>query len=408
MKILQINSVANIGSTGRIAEQIGQAAMDAGWESYIAYGREAGPSQSRLIKIGSQLDVAWHGVVTRLFDRHGLASRRATRIFISQVKKIQPDIIHLHNIHGYYLNYQILFDYLAKADIPVVWTLHDCWAMTGHCAYFDFIGCRKWMTGCEKCPNLASYPQSYIFDNSRLNYQIKKKLFSSIKNMTIVPVSYWMREIVNNSYLKANIVYPITNGIDLEKFQRQDMQEIITLKNRLGLKNEIVILGVASIWDSRKGLNDFIKLSSLIPNEWKIILVGLNKKQINSLPRNIIGIQRTENIQQLATLYSMSSVFVNPTYEDTYPTTNLEAISCGTPVVTYNTGGSPESVKETVGIVVDKGDLSGLVKAIGRIVDNGYNTYKEICREYAETFFDREKKFKEYINLYNKILNNDK
>ena len=217
MKLLLINSVANIGSTGRIAEQIGQAAMKAGWESYIAYGREAGQSQSHLIKIGSQLDVMWHGVVTRLFDRHGLASKRATKKFVSQIEEIQPDIIHLHNIHGYYLNYEILFEYLSKADIPVVWTFHDCWAMTGHCSHFVKIGCFRWKNKCNDCPLLQDYPKSF-FDGSERNYSRKRNSFD-IEKLNIVSVSKWLNSVVEESYLSKIDKYIIYNGVDIDLFK---------------------------------------------------------------------------------------------------------------------------------------------------------------------------------------------
>ena len=404
MKLLQINSVANIGSTGRIAEQIGQAAMKAGWESYIAYGREAGQSQSHLIKIGSQLDVMWHGVVTRLFDRHGLASKRATKKFVSQIKEIQPDIIHLHNIHGYYLNYEVLFEYLSKADMPVVWTLHDCWAMTGHCSYFEYVGCDKWKVECNACPNLRSYPISLLCDNSMSNYRLKRQVFNSLKNLTIVPVSNWIAQIVQESYLHNNEIHTISNGIDLSQFDIQSSDNVMQLKRHLGIKDEFVLLGVASIWDKRKGLSDFEKLSEIIPDEWKLVLVGLDEKQIKHLPSKIIGIKRTQSVRQLAELYSMATAFVNLTYEDTYPTTNLESIACGTPVITYRTGGNPESLTEQTGYVVNKGDINEVVKRVQCIIDNGPDHYKKICRDYALLHFNKEDKFKEYIELYKKIL----
>ena len=370
MKVLQVNSVANIGSTGRIMEQIGLAAQRAGWESYIAYGRRASISQSHLIKIGSSLDIMWHGVVSRLFDAHGLGSHLATRRFIKTIQDIKPDIIHLHNVHGYYLNYKVLFEYLAQMDIPVVWTLHDCWPLTGHCAYFDFAHCELWKTECSNCVNKLDYPSTIGADRSTFNHQLKIKLFNSVRNLTFVPVSQWLANLVSQSYFHNHKIQVINNGIDLSQFRLFESQEMGQLRNALGLKDETILLGVASVWSSRKGLDDFIALSRRIPANWKIILVGLTQKQLSLLPSNIIGIQRTENVRQLAMLYSMSSIFVNPTYEDTYPTTNLEAIACGTPVVTYRTGGSPESITEEVGRVVDKGDLDGVIKAVENILKN--------------------------------------
>lgn len=405
MKLLQINSVVNVGSTGRIAEQIGHAAMNAGWDSYIAYGRNSSGSQSNLIKIGHSLDVMWHGVISRLFDAHGLGSRIATDKFIKDIEDIRPDIVHLHNIHGYYLNYEILFNYLSHTDIPIVWTLHDCWPLTGHCSYFDFAQCDLWKTRCANCVNKLDYPSTIGIDRSTANHQLKMQLFNSVRDLTFVPVSQWLANLVSQSCLQNYRMQVINNGIDLSQFKLYDSPEVLQTRNAVGLKDEIILLGVASVWSPRKGLDDFIALSKRIPANWKIILVGLTQKQLSLLPPNIIGIQRTENVRQLAMLYSMSSVFVNLTYEDTYPTTNLEAIACGTPVVTYRTGGSPESITDEVGRVIDKGDLDGVIKAVADIHSIDRDLLRNTCRKYAEENFNMQDKFQEYIHLYNKILN---
>lgn len=405
MKLLQINSVVNSGSTGRIAEQIGLTAQRAGWESYIAYGRNASNSQSNLIKIGNKADVLWHGVMSRFLDAHGRGSRCATRKFVDVIREINPDIIHLHNIHGYYLNYEILFKYLKQANIPVVWTMHDCWPLTGHCAYFDYVRCELWKTNCRNCVNKLEYPSTIGIDCSRYNHESKLKQFNSIKNMTLVPVSKWLADVVSVSRLNNAKVQVINNGIDLSQFNIQDTSGVMAMRERLGLHDERVLLGVTNCWDRRKGLNDFVRLSKRVPNNWKIVLVGLTDDQIKELPRNIIGVKRTESVQQLAIIYSMASVFVNLTYEDTYPTTNLEAIACGTPVVTYRTGGSPESISPDTGFVVDQGDLTGVVDAVKNVLEQDREMYRKTCRTYAEMNFNMEDKFQEYIDLYNVILN---
>lgn len=402
MKLLQINSVANIGSTGRIAEQIGQAAMDAGWESYIAYGREAGPSQSRLIKIGSQLDVAWHGVVTRLFDRHGLASRRATRIFISQVKKIQPDIIHLHNIHGYYLNYQILFDYLAKADIPVVWTLHDCWAMTGHCTHFVEANCTKWMTECVSCPLHFKYPKSFI-DLSPSNYRDKRAAFD-IEKLHIVTVSNWLCKILSKSFLgqkKREVIY---NGVDTTIFTPLSNQ----IKHRYEIEGQKVLLGVATTWNDSKGLHDYYELSQMLSDDYQIILLGLTSKQIKNLPSNIIGLKRTESTQELAQYYSAADIVLNLSRAETFGLTTVEGFACGTPSIVYDVTASPELITPQTGIVVPVGDLVAVKCAIEEICAKDKAYYSDNCRRHAVENFNMYDNYKKYINLYNKILNNDK
>lgn len=401
-KLFQINVAVNQGSTGRIAEQIGCAAMASGWDSYIAYGRGAGKSSSKTIKIGSKIGVHLHALLTRITDRHGLYSRLATERLIRKIKKISPDIIHLHNIHGYYINYKILFEYLQNTDIPVVWTLHDCWSMMGHCTHFEYAKCDRWKTGCYDCPEKKSYPASLLIDRSRRNYIEKRELFTSVKNMTIVPVSNWLGGVVQESFLGKYDVKVIHNGIDISTFQPLPSD----IKERYGIVDKKIILGVASPWSSRKGLTDFFELHRHISsNKYQIVLIGLSEDQIKSLPNGIIGLARTESVEELAQWYSVADVFVNPTYEDTYPTTNLEAISCGTPVVTYKTGGSPESVTSETGRVVGKGDIASLAKAIELLCAEDREILRNRCREYAVAHFDKQECFKKYIELYEQIIN---
>lgn len=386
---------ANWGSTGKIAEDIGKLAIDDGWESWIAYGRGNPSSSSNLIRIGSDFDMYMHAIQSRLLDNQGLASRNATRRFLGQVSKINPDIIHLHNIHGYFLNYPLLFDFLKEANKPVIWTLHDCWPFTGHCAHYDFVKCSKWETGCHNCPQPNIYPKSIFRDNSRENYKQKKQSFVGVKNMTLVPVSDWLKGELSNSFLSDYRIQTIHNGIDMSVFTPAQVNK----------KDETskVILGVASVWDKRKGLEEFVKLRKLLPDNYVIVLVGLSQDQISTLPDGITGIRRTENVQQLADLYSMADVFVNPTLEDTFPTTNLEALACGTPVITYRTGGSPEAIDEKTGAVVDYQDVKSLSEKIQEVCEsNLFNRYD--CRSRAENNYDRMKVFKEYINLYNSLL----
>jgi len=400
-KLLQINSVVNSGSTGRIAEEIGQIAIAAGWESYIAYGRHARTSQSKLIKIGSDWDIRMHGLQTRLFDRHGLASIAATREFVEQIKKIKPDIIHLHNIHGYYINIEILFRYLKDANIPVVWTFHDCWPMTGHCAHFTFVGCEKWKTQCFSCPQKKDYPSSYFLDRSKQNHKQKRKLFTSVNDMTIVSVSNWLADIVKQSYLKDYPTLVINNGIDVNVFSPQSRDSI---RLKYGLADKFILLGVATEWGRRKGLHDFIELSKILKDDEIIVLVGLKEDQIKILPENIIGISRTESTQELAEFYSSANVFVNPTWEDNFPTTNLEAMACGTPVVTYRTGGSPEALTPKTGFVVEQGDLASIRKAIDTVKSKGKAFYSAACRERTTKMFNKNDRYAEYLQLYEQML----
>ena len=400
--LFQVNVRANVGSTSRIAEQIGQVAILAGWESYIAYGRSANPSKSKLIRVGSKLDVMWHSVLSRLFDCHGLASNVATKRLVKQIRQIKPDIIHLHNIHGYYLNYKILFDYLNGANIPVVWTLHDCWAFTGHCAHFVSVDCMRWRDGgCEKCPLKNRYPKSYT-DFSARNFRLKKRLFTSNLNLHIVTPSEWLQQYVNQSFLKNCDVVTIYNGIDLQVFNKEALAPSTIKKTG----EERVVLGVSSVWTARKGLEDFKQLRQRLPLDVKIVLVGLKPEQIQDLPEGIIGVERTQNVAELAGYYELADVFVNPTYADTFPTVNLESLACGTPVITYKTGGSPEAVTPETGVVVEQGDLAALCDAIENVLKNGKDFYRNACRKRAEECFDKNKCFQQYIELYNKILNN--
>lgn len=401
-KILQINTVVNTGSTGRICEEIGLKIITNEWVSYIAYGRNEKPSKSKLIKIGTLKDVYLHVLKSRIFDRHGFESLRPTINFINKIENIKPDIIHIHNLHGYYINIEVLFNYLASTSVPVVWTLHDCWPFTGHCTYFDLINCNRWKTGCYDCPNKNEYPASYFFDNSKTNYSNKYKLFTSIKNLTIVPVSNWLGNIVKESFLNKYKQHLIYNGVNLEIFAPKISNSI---KKNLGIDNRFILLGVASIWNSRKGLEDYISLSKLIKRDCVIVLVGLKEKQIKRLPSNIIGISRTENIQELAELYSAADLFLNLTYEDNFPTTNLESLACGTPVLTYNTGGSVEAVDDKTGFIVEKGDLNAVIDAIKLVEEKGKVYYSSACRERAISLYNKEDRFNEYIQLYNEILN---
>lgn len=398
MKVLQINTTVNTTSTGRIAEGIGKALQSNGHESYIAY-KNAGPlgSSSHLVKIGNKLDVTMHGLKSRLLDRHGFGSKKATQNLVREIKRIDPDVIGLHNVHGYYLNIDVLFNYLKKVQKPVIWTFHDCWPFTGHCSFFDYVGCEKWKTECHDCPLYDKYPSSWYMDNSRDNFYQKKELFNGLDNLVIVSPSYWLKKLIEQSFLANYTVEVINNGIDLEQFKPVQTDDI---KSKYGLHDKNVILGVASVWDRRKGLKYFIELSKQLDKDFRIIIIGLTKDKIRDLPKNIIGIERTESIDELVSFYSMADVFVNPTLVDNFPTTNLEALACGTPVVTFDTGGSPEAINKDTGFVVPKKDVKGLRGAISKIIENGVPVYKQNCRGRAITKYNEEERFREYVNLY--------
>lgn len=407
-KLLQINPVLRSStSTGRIMQEIGELAMQNGWESYLAYsgGRDDKlECSSKLIPIGSKWDVAWHAVETRLFDRHGLASRNATRQFTDMIERIKPDVIHIHNIHGYFLNYQILFDYLAQYGKPVIWTVHDCWLFTGHCYHYASAHCEKWKTGCGQCPQKNAFPASWLMDRSRQNFLDKQKAFNSLSEdqLLLVPVSKWMAGEMKNSMLGKYGMKVINNGIDISSFSLQTDTDCI--RNRYGIGNRHAILAIASIWLPEKGIDDLRRLSALLHNDEVIVMVGVDEKLARNLPENIIGVRRTANLEELAGLYSCATAFVNPTWQDNYPTVNLEAIACGTPVVTYRTGGSPESLTSNTGFVVEQGDVKGMLEAIRKIENKGKAYYQPLCRSHAERHFNREDRYMDYIKLYEGLV----
>ena len=391
MKILQINSVFKRGSTGRIADDIHQLLLEQGHDSKVAYGRYPVEDTLNTIKIGNKLDNYKHVLKTRVFDLHGFGSKKETEIFINKVRAYDPDIIHLHNIHGYYLNIEVLFNYLKEVQKPVIWTFHDCWAFTGHCAYFEYAGCDCWKG--EKCIQKTTYPQSLAFNNSIQNYQKKKEIFIGLENLTIVTPSKWLKNLVKESFLKDYPVKVINNGINLEVFK----PIASNFRSEHNLEDKIILLGVANLWDERKGLVYFLELARRLPDKYQIVLVGLSDKQIKDLPSNILGIKNTTSVEALAEIYGASDIFVNPTLEDNFPTTNLEALACGTPVITFDTGGSPESIDEKSGIVVDQGDTEKLYQSI---INFDFDTYTSNNARKRAELFSKENMLNSYLKIY--------
>ena len=400
--LLQINSTQNYGSTGKIAEQIGVIAIENGFDTYMVHGpRCVNPSVLKSICAETCLGEKVHGIETRLFDAHGLGSGYSTHKLIRKIREIKPDIIHLHNIHGYYINYPELFSFLKEYKVPIVWTLHDCWPFTGHCSYFDLIGCDKWKTECNHCPQKGEYPKSYT-DFSRRNFNLKKKAFTGCGNLTIVPVSYWLEDLLKESFLQEYDAKVIHNGIDTGVFSTRD--DARKIREKYNITSKYIVLGVASPFGKRKGFSDFLTLGEMLPEEYSIVMVGLTTEQKKHLPDNIVGIEMTQDVNELASLYSSADVFVNLTYEDNFPTTNLEAMACGTPVITYNTGGSPEALDAATGIVVEKGNIREAKNAISAICGKGKAEYVNACRSRAVQFFNNKDRFMEYIDLYNELL----
>lgn len=357
MKILFINVLCGTGSHGKIAAAQAEEFASQGHEVKIAYGRDSKfPERLKkfAVRIGSVPDMYGHALLTRLTDRNGFFSRHATKKFLSWADKFDPDFLWLHNIHGYFINIELLFNWIkARPKMKVFWTLHDCWSFTGHCAFFTAVGCEKWKTHCFDCPQKNNYPASFI-DNSYKNFERKKNLFTGVKDMTLITPSKWLAGLVAQSFLSEYPCEVRYNTINKNIFKPTPSD----FRKRFKLGNKKIILGVTNIWEPRKGLGDFIKLSEVLdPEKFAVILVGFKPKEVSSLPEKIIDIPRTNSAEELAEIYTAADVLFNPTYEDNYPTVNLEAEACGTPVITYDTGGSPETVRLKNSRVIKCGDL---------------------------------------------------
>ena len=364
MKYLFINSVYGFGSTGRLIADKCEQLKNEGHECAAAYGRTcADNGAAQLIRIGTKSDHLFHAGITRLYDLNGYGSRAATQRLLSQIEHFRPDVIWLHNLHGYYLNIELLFKWLKKhPQIKILWTLHDCWSFTGHCAYFDYVGCDRWKTGCHDCPQKRAYPASILLDNSRKNYEKKRELFTGIPDVTLIVPSHWLESRVKESFLRDYPVKVVYNTVNREIFKPTPGN----FREKYGLENKIILLGVASVWDERKGLRDFLALHDLLDEEHAIVLIGLSAKQIQSLPAGILGLPRTNSVQELAEAYTAADVFLNPSTEETFGMTVLEARCCGTEAVVYQGTACEEVVSQFGGVAVPRG-AAHLLEAVEQI-----------------------------------------
>ena len=407
--LLQINATCNWGSTGHIAEQIALSAQEHGWTCYIAHGaRYINESSQKTYLIGSRFGNILHVAKSLFLGKHGLGSYRATQRLVNFIKEVTPDVIHLHNIHGYYLNYPVLFKYLKESGVPVVWTFHDCWAMTGQCTHFVSASCERWKSdnGCDHCPLLGESYKTYV-DRSNKNWQLKKELFTSLDNMTIVPVSHWLEGIVRESFLKEKRIYTIYNGVDTNKFVPLESASFSVGKYGL-IKNQYV-LGVSTGWSDKKGYTDYCKLAEKMPAGIKIALLGLDDKKSHEVGQyGIVGIRRTDNIKELVELYNGAIAVTSLSYEETFGLTVVEGLACGVPGIVYNATASPELVSSETGIIVEPGDLGGVAKAIQIISQNGKQYYSKACRKRAVILFSKNERCEEYVQLYEELLNVNK
>ena len=365
MKYLFINSVAGFGRTGRLAAEKCRELMAEGHECVLAFGREkANCDDIPTVQIGTPLDYKFHGVRCRLLDDHGFGSRAATKRFLDWVKVYDPDVIWLHNIHGYYIHIGLLFDYLRQFGKEILWTLHDCWAFTGHCAYFDFAGCDKWKTGCHSCPQKKAYPTSIGLDGSRSNYRKKKALFTGIPNLRLTVPSHWLESRVKKSFLRDYPVEVVYNAINRDVFKPTPGN----FRKKHDLEEKTILLGVASVWDARKGLQDFIELSGMLDDRYKIVLIGLTDDQISALPERILGLPRTNSMEELVAAYTEADIFLNPSVEETFGMTAMEARCCGTEAIVYQDTACEEIVNQFGGIAVPKG-AQYLYEAVKRMTE---------------------------------------
>ena len=393
MEIVQINATCGIGSTGKICVGISELMTERGIGNRILCSVSNGYYLGN--KYSNYAYTKFQALKSRVFGNYGFNSKAETQRMIAELEKIKPDIVHLHNIHGHDCNLKMLFTYFKENKIKLVWTFHDCWAFTGYCTHFDMINCDKWKTGCYNCPQKNSY--SLLIDKSNKLFERKKKLFDGL-DLTIVTPSKWLADIVKQSFLKEYPVVVINNGIDLGVFK----PIASSFREKYGIQDKKIILGVAFVWNTHKGLDVFVELSKRLPSDYQIVLVGTNDEIDKQLPNNVISIHRTQNQRELAEIYSAADVFVNPTREDNYPTVNMESIACGTPVITFRTGGSPEMVDDATGAVVERDDVDTLEREIVRIcVNRSY--YKDGCVSKAKKF-DKNERFEEYIELYERIV----
>lgn len=402
MKVLEINTVYGIGSTGKIVSDLYEMLTGQGHECVIAYARGEAPENIRTIKIGNKWDVYYHGIMTRITDRHAMYSVRATKKLVEDIRRYEPDLIHLHNLHGYYLDIRTLFAFLKEYDRPVVWTLHDCWTYTGHCSHYTNVGCYRWKSQCEHCPQKKEYPASMLLDNSYQNYRIKKELFTSVRNMQLVTPSKWLKGEVEQSFFKGIPCSAVPNGLELETYYLKQGNEQEKLKETYGLSGKKVVLGVANVWTKQKGYEDFIELSRHLPEEYQVVMVGLNEKQLKELPETIAGYPRTAGLSELADFYRMADVYFNGSCQETMGMTTGEAICCGTPAIVYNATAVPESVHEGCGIVLEPGDVKGVAEAVQQICNEPTPWY-EGCKK-DRIRFDKAVFLEAYEQIYRELM----
>lgn len=398
LTIVEINSVP-FGSTGGIMRNVAEQARKAGHRVFVCYpdGRHNPVGKLRdSVMIGGRVSEDSHILLHRMTGLNGYFSVISTLAFIRKLKEIQPDVIHLHNLHNCYINLPMLFGYLRKSGVRTFWTLHDCWALTGHCAHFERIGCEKWKADCKGCPQYRDYPHSRI-DNARRLLRVKRRFIEGTPGLTLVAPSEWLASLARKSYLKESPVSVIYNGIDTEVFRPTESD----FRARWHLEGKTILLGVAMLWGMKKGLDVFVRLAHELDDRYGFVLVGTDDDVDKSLPARVVSIHRTMDQRELAAIYTAADLFVNPTREEVFGLVNVEALACGTPVLTYDTGGSPESLDAGCGNVVARDDYDALKAEIERIATT--RPYSpEVCRARALRFSGRQMQ-DAYLRLFEEI-----
>lgn len=396
MKVVEINSGFH-GSTGTIMLSIADKVRSMGNEAYTFSELKSKIAPTGHYFFGSKIENILHRGISVLSGISGKGSKYGTKELIKQLDTIHPDILHLHNLHGWYINIPMLFEYIKKNNIKTVWTLHDCWGFTAQCSHFTMEKCEKWKTGCYDCPRYKIYPYTLV-DRTKKMWHLKKTWFSNVENMVIVTPSEWLSKLVKQSFLSDYPVRVINNGIDLDVFKPTNSD----FRKEYGIEDKKIVLGVASDWNERKGLDVFFYLAETLPREYKIVLVGTNAEIDKSLPEKILSIHRTQNQEELAKIYTAADVFVNPTREENFPTVNIEALACGTPIVTFKTGGSPEILDASTGRVVAYNDILGLKNEIIRVCTE--EKLEQLSCIERSKLFSADSKYGEYIALYNDLI----
>lgn len=404
MKVLQINAVYEKFSTGRTTKELHEAMQSKGIESFVACQNLASLSENGY-KIGNRLDWKLHALLSRITGKQGYFSRFATKGLLDYISEVKPDVIHLRNLHSNYINLPMLLKYIAEKDIATVLTLHDSWFYTGKCVYYIECNCDRWEAHCGNCPALKAGNPSLFLDRTTEMLSDKKKLFSAIRRLAVVGVSQWVTDDASRSILKdSSIIQCIYNWIDLERFHPQDCRE---LRQSMDLDNKFVVFGIAMSWNPQKGIDLFHELADLLPDDCQIVLAG-DDSEVTKKHSKIKYLGTVNEVERLAKLYGMADVFVNPTIQETFGKTTAEAMACGTPVIAYNGTATPELVGSdgSCGFLIDENDARYYCEKILKIKEQTKENFGKAARKRAEDMFSKEKNIQQYLDIYQKLLEN--